>query len=112
MATRPVLTVNANLRMVSNIPSTYPYYGSWEAFLALYPGGLASLPILGVAPQTFASTINIPYYPNPSAGDYATGPGVFIDPSPTTLLGQVVSPTVGGGTLTGVDYTDADGNHW
>lgn len=109
---RPMLTVNANLRIVSNIDPTQAYYGSFEAFHALYPGNLASLPILGKAPQTFASTINVPYYENPTSAQYLTGPGMFIDPAPPTVLGQVVSTTADGGTLTGVDYTDANGDHW
>lgn len=109
---RPTLTVNANLRLVTNIDPLQAYYGSYEAFQALYPGVLGQLPIFGQAPQTFASTINVPYYENPTAAQYLTGPGMFIDPAPPTVLGQVVSTSVGGGTLTGVDYTDANGDHW
>lgn len=114
MATRPTLSVSANLRLVTNIDPAQSYYGSYEAFQALYPGNLGSLPIYGVAPQTFASTINIPFYTSPTAAQYATGPGMFIDPSPKLLLGQTISTTVGSGTLTGLSpaYVDADGQSW
>lgn len=67
---------------------------------------------IGTAPSDIATTWSAPLVNNASSNTSSNTPGTFTYTTESTILGTVVSSSVGGGTLTGVSYTDPDGVLW
>lgn len=98
---RPQLTVSASFRLTD----VDDYFAIAEQF------NFGSPVMVGEAPQTVADTYaNGDLYIDGDSGDGSLYPAVFVESEVLTLLGQTIPTTSGSGTLTGVSYTDGDGD--